>query len=260
MEPEILAHRTAMIDAPPNSLKGLEYCVSHGVRQIECDVTFVKGEPFIWSTNDNSFLDDAEKAALRLATNFLKEINRTDCSEKIMGIDGVFDFLRRNDGVRIYFDVNDYSSDLMRQTRSIPEHVIGWVFDRIILPAKKAGLCEKIGFVTFNGGLDLLRAAKSTDLGIATNLIIPSPWGQIPENCLSSITIGWKFINWWQFFYGSFGKLLDSARKQRLQVYAGLANKASEVVWLTENEVNGIWTDSIVRCALALNDLKLSEL
>ncbi len=258
---EVLAHRTGMGQYPPNSLAGLKGCFADGAFGFECDVSFLSGqeEPFIWVKEMKSILEFSGIVFKKMTFREVAWLNRTDCEEKLLHLNDVFDFLE-NYPLRAHFDVKYYGADLFGQLRPISWHLLDLVARKIIRPALKRKLADRIGFVTFGGGGELLQLAKTMDERIVTDLIIGLPWLTIDSQAsyLDAITIGWKKINPWRWPWcaGRLDRLLETARGHGLKVYGGLADTKKEIEWLVSKNFDGIWTNHVPLIREFLNHRK----
>lgn len=242
----LLAHRTGMANAPENSMTGFKQCFIDGAIGIECDITFIHGEPFVWLDGMEKHLEIPCKSLHELSLDEIRALKRKDCNETILTINDLFAFIKQYP-TRVYLDIKYYSKDVGGELKTIPDDLITAVIDKIIQPAKEKRLCHKLGFVTFNGGIKLLKAVKKEDEEIATSLIVLSPWGKIAKHAkyLDSISIGWKYINHWKFSLRGLKKIIKKAKANKIWVYGGIANSEKEIRWLLKRDVDGIWTDDI---------------
>lgn len=246
---KLLAHRTGADIAPPNSLAGFKKCLQEGADGIECDITFIKGEPFVWLKGMEKFLKEPIGELSDLDLETINNLRRKDCGEKILTVEDIFDFLSQvRIPVKIYFDVKYYKEDSGGQFGHISDSLLEMANQKIIMPAIKKGLADKIGFVTFKGGKKLLELAKKTDKRISTNLIVLFPWTRLEPYliCLDSISIGWKHLNHWRILGGS-KKLVSQAKKFGLEVYGGITNTQQGAEWLFLRDFDGVWTNDPVK-------------
>lgn len=259
---EKLAHRTAKANAPPNSLEGLKFCYSQGIRIVECDVSFTKDEkPIIWHDDDNHLLKLSDRPAgarMLISEMTLEEIRgleRNDSSEKLLVMEDIRNFLKTHPGFRILFDVKYYwkrfgvEADFWGIVGRIPRHLIDLTLKHVVRPAMEEGLIGQIGFVTFSGGRELLETVKSIDRRIFTSLIVVQPGFQAVD-CLEyvdAITIGWGWHgrNHWRFFPGSVERLVSEARQNGRAAWGGLVRNESDLEWLVYHGLGGAWTDDI---------------
>ncbi len=251
---KLLAHRTGAAIAPPNSLTGFKKCLQEGADGIECDITFIKGEPFVWLNGMEKFLKEPIRTLSGLDLETINNLQRKDCGEKILTVSDIFDFLSQvRIPIRIYFDVKYYKEDPGGQFRHISGSLLEMANQKIIRPAIKKGLADKIGFVTFKGGEKLLELAKKMDERIAANLIILFPWTRLEPhlNYLDSISIGWKHLNYWRILGGS-KKLVSQAKKFGLEVYGGITNTEQGAEWLFLRGFDGVWTNDLIKIKKAL--------
>jgi len=260
-EIKILAHRTGMGQYPPNSLAGLKGCFADGAFGFECDLTFLSSEeePFVWLKSMKRILKSPLVKLEQMSPSEIVGLGRIDCDEKILPLGVVFDFLEQYP-LRAYFDVKYYGMDVFGQLRPISSHLLDLTARKVIRPALRRGLANRIEFVTFGGGSDLLQLAKEVNGCIGTNLIIALPWLTVDQHLdyLDSITIGWKRPNpWnWPWCAGRLERLLEAARSSGLKVYGGLADTKEEVRWLKEKSFDGIWTNQVSLVRDVLNNQK----
>lgn len=230
----ILAHKTAMANAPPNSLEGLEHCYKQGVADVECDIVFKDDEPYIWESES-------------IPNNAIK-------------LKDVWPFLKYHPGIRIFFDIKYYDQkgripswplalgDIQGHFARMPDDIFRKSLMKIIGPARQKGMLDRIGFVTFLGGARFLKTAKEIDASIRTDLIIIFPWTRISKHFeyLDSITVGWKDINHWKLFPCLLRRILRQAHKSGVGVNAGVANSKTEFRWVVGYGFDGMWTDNII--------------
>lgn len=253
---EILAHRTAMANAPPNSLEGLNFCWSQGVRVVECDVSFTKDEkPIVWHDEDNHRLKPSIESINELTLAEIRRLKRKDSDESLLGLDNVFEFLKTHPAFRVLFDVKCYfkrygiETDLWGVVGQIPMRFINLTFQHVVWPAVFEDLENQIGFVTFDGGIRLLQEVKENRPSIFTSLIVVQPWFQIAD-CLKytdALTIGWGWHgrNHWRFFPGSVERLANEAHQNSRAVWGGLVRNESDIEWLAYHGFDGVWADDI---------------
>ena len=256
-EVKVLAHRTGMAKYPPNSSEGLRGCQTDGAYGFECDITFtaLSNEPFVWISGMRKILKSSGVTMREMTFLEVAGLERTDCGEKVLHLNDVLDFLEQNQ-IKAYFDLKYYHLDLFGQICLMPPRLIALVKEKIVAPALRRGLVDKIGFVAFGGGSQLLKAAKLIDSRIATDLIIGLPWLKIDRHLgyLDAITIGWKKPNpWrWRLCAGDLEELLYAARLNGIKVRGGLAETEEEVGWLVEKKFDGIWTNNVPMVQKAL--------
>lgn len=265
---QILAHRTAMLNAPPNSLEGLKYCWLHGVNVAECDVSFTKdAQPIIWLDANGLNLKLSEFKRNRpvfIEKMKLEEINnleRQDSSEKILTLEEVFDFLKKHPTFRVFFDIKYYSSDLGGIFRQISSQFINLTFQKVIQPAILSGLDSQIGFIVFDGGKRLIRRIKEDAPSVFTSLIVTKPWAQIVD-CLAyvdAVTIGWKMYNHWYLFSNKLQKLIEETKKNKRVIWGGIAKNKFDLEWLERRGFSGVWVDDINMAQEILMKKKLSS-
>lgn len=259
---EILAHRTAMANAPPNSLEGLNFCHSQGIRTVECDVSFTKdGQSTIWHDDDNHLLKFSDRPAgartliSEMTLKEIGELERNDSSEKLLVMEDIWDFLKTHPGFRILFDVKYYrrsigiEADFWGIVKRISPRLVDLTLQHIVRPAMGEELISQIGFVTFSGGRELLETVKDIDRRILTSLIVVQPRFQA-TGCLKytdALTIGWGWHgrNHWWLFPGSVERLVSEARQNGRAVWGGLARNESDVEWLAYHGFDGAWADDV---------------
>lgn len=266
MRPIILAHRTGMgiANVPENSREGLEKCYNNRVSGVECDITFTKdNEPVVWANTMQKHLESSEKFIPEMDLKDVLLLKRIDCDEKIMHISDIWEFLDSHPRMKIFFDVKlkgnsamEHGGDLYAHFKKIPQGIIELVDKTIIQPAIKRRLCDRIGFVTFWGGTDLLKFAKERNDEIETSLILILPWiGRYPFSkakkyfpYLDSVIFGWKYFNQWQRIYTNFllHRIEKKFRNNNIKIHGGLANSKEEIWWCMNHEFDGIWTDNPV--------------
>lgn len=266
MHPRILAHRTGMgiANIPENSLKGLKRCYDNRVSGVECDITFTKdNEPVVWLNLMDKHLETHEKIVSEMDLKDVLPLKRTDCDEKIMQMSDIWDFLDSHPRIKIFFDVKlksngvmEHRGDLYAHFKKMPQEIIDLTDKKIIQPAIERRLCDRIGFVTFWGGADLLKFAKERDEKIETALILILPWiGRYPLiearkyfPYLDSVIFGWKYFNQWQKIYTNFilRRIEKKYRKRNIKIYGGIANSKEEIWWCMNHGFDGIWTDNPV--------------
>lgn len=242
---EILAHRTGSSGMCPNSRWGLAWSSRAGACGIECDVTFVDDEPFLWLPEMRSRICGLDRDITLLSAAAVRKFRRSDCSEEILHIEDVWDFLQSHRDARVYFDVKYYGADVGGNFSVIPHSLVSLAVERL---AQSAPFPERIGFTTFLGGRKLLHAVKRVHERITTDLIVVLP-GTGFEECkeyLSSLTIGWKHINHWRWvFPGSAERIVARARTLGLRRYAGLCNTFGQIRWAAHRDFDALWTDDV---------------
>lgn len=268
MRPKIFAHRTGMgmKSAPQNSLRGLIKCSESGADGAECDITFTKDEkPMVWVNNMADLIklrvpviDSVSEVDFKRAKN----LARNDCDEKILTIEDIWGFLTEYRNIKIFFDVKnsgngktriEHMVDLRGHFADLKPEIINLADREIIQPAIERRLADRIGFVTFWGGAELLRLAKSRDQNIETSLILIMPWG---GKCfwnsvnghfqnLDSIIFGWKGFNQWKWIYPKkiMERIMEKAREKGIAVNGGIADTKEAVRWCLDNKFDGIWTN-----------------
>lgn len=259
---EILAHRTAMANAPPNSLEGLNFCWSQGIRIVECDISFTKDEkPIVWHDDDNHLLKLSGRPAgarTLISEITLEEIGgleRNDSSEKLLVMEDIWNFLKAHPGFIILFDVKYYfkqygiEADFWGVVGQIPMRFINLTFQQVVWPAVFEDLENQIGFVTFDGGKRLLQEVKGNRPSIFTSLIVVQPWFRVAE-CLEyidAVTIGWGWRgrNHWWLCPGRIERLVEEIKEGGRKIWGGLADNASDVEWLAYHRFDGVWADDI---------------
>lgn len=259
---KILAHRTAMTNAPPNSLQGLSFCWLRGVSVVECDLSFTRDEkPIIWHDDDNHLLKLSGRPAgvrtliSKMTLEEIRGLERKDSSEKLLVTEDIWNFLKTHPGFIILFDVKYYGkrfgieADFWGIVKRISPRLIGLTLQHVVQPAMEEELTSQIGFVTFDGGRELLETIKSVDRSIFTSLIVVQPWFQAAD-CLKNIdavTVGWGWHgrNHWWLCPERVERLVDEVRKSGRKVWGGLASSASHVEWLEYHGFDGIWADDI---------------
>jgi len=258
---EILAHRTAMDNAPPNSLEGFCFCGEKGIKIIECDLSFsYDGQPVIWNDHDNHLLQRPIRSIGEHTLYELQKRERKDSDEFLLGIGDIWNFLQDHPKCRVLFDVKYYSRDLWGIVKRIPTHLVRLTLQEVIEPAITLKLINQIGFVTFEGGVRLLKTVKDVLPEIHTNLMVVWPWARISGhlNYLDGITIGWDGWNHWQkIFARSAERLILTARESGLKVWGGHANSLENRQWLVDSGFNGMWTNDIVTAKKYLEELDL---
>ncbi len=216
----ILAHRTGMAISPENSYEGLVACHNAGAHVVECDIIFVGEKPFVW-------------------------INKS-VQNSSMGLKDVWRFIKEYPDIKVFFDIKYYDvGDIDGHFCKISGELLHLVLTKIIAPAIHKELLNRIGFVTFKGGAEVLSMAKNYTSQISTELIVIFPWfslGFRPD--LDSICIGWKKFNHWKCFPKALRRIMNEAREAGLQIVAGLANTPEEYKWVAENKFDGVWTDN----------------
>jgi len=253
---KVLAHRTGMGQYPPNSLAGLKGSLADGAFGFECDISFLslQEEPFVWLKEMRRILQSPGVILEKMTSREIAWLGRIDCGEKILRLNDVFDFLEQY-SLQAHFDVKYYGLDLFGQFCPISRYLQDLAVRKIMRPALERKLAERISFVTFGGGWELLQRAKTVDARIGTNLVISLPWLTIDRHFgyLDAITIGWKKPNPWRWPWcaGRLDRLLETARGQGLKVYGGLADTKKEVEWLVAKNFDGIWTNQ----ALLVGDI-----
>lgn len=258
---DILAHRTCCGNCPPNSIRGLLKAWSCGAARVECDITFSKdGEPFIWSDDMNRFLGGARLKNLTSAEIGL--LRRFDCGEKVLRIDEVWKFLSENSGISVAFDVKYYGCDMAGHFRKISEEILALSFKKIIKPTLDLSIGDRIGFVTFAGGLDLLRLTRTAAPRMSTDLIVVSPRWSLPNRdkkglvCPLYLTLGWKKFNHWKYFPESAARIVREAKMNGLRVYAGLVSNEKDLRWAWDRGFDGVWVDNISWAFPAIGKIK----
>lgn len=220
----VLGHRTGMACFPENSLTGIEHCRQDGAFGVECDITFVDGEPYVWASG-------------------------TEEPEPTLHVDELFAYLRKRPGLTVYMDVKFYDRHTLAHFRAIDEDILDMVAERILWPARRAGLMDRIGFVTFCGGAPLLLMAKLFDRRIATDLMAIFPWTNVLKHraYVDAITIGWDpaLGNHWRLFPRSLDRIVREARGLGIRVRGGLANRGRDLHWLSDLGVDDVWTDNV---------------
>lgn len=233
MGPKILAHRTAMAEAPENSLEGFKKCFSNAVDAVECDISFTKNGKAIVCTK------------------------AIDYNEDVLTINDIWEFISDFPQIKIFFDIKFsryLTDDLSPHFIKIPPKVIELVKKEIIQPAKERKICHRIGLVGFWGCFDLLKVAKEMEPTISTSLIIILPWlGKFPWNSLNdyfsfldTVIIGWKKFNQWKVVPWSLvlDNIITVSKKAGKNVEGGVVNTEEEILWALKNNFYGIWTDN----------------
>lgn len=256
---ELLAHRTGQGFSKPNSLEGLERCAEAGIYGVECDVTFVQGTPFIWIDDVNNLLTTPVRSITDLTPEKVRALKRKDSPEGILEIEDVWNFMASYPKIHVYLDIKSYAdakwlrflpihpidlTDLVGQFVSASEKITKAVLEKV---AKPCPFKERIGFVTFPGAINLLKAVKKTFPEVAADLMVILPWPKSEKDFefLDSVIIGWKNINHWKAFPNRLKTILELARQRGLKIRGGIANSPSEIAWMLENKFDGIWTDNI---------------
>lgn len=255
---KIIAHRTGMADAPENSMEGLRKCFHAGADGAECDITLADNTPFVWADDMNRLLKKPVSSITNFQPNAIRNFQRTDSPEPIAEMRDIWNFMSTHQNFTIYFDVKYYSrrarllswpidvEDLAGHFLNIPARMIDRVLETIVEPSPtKSG----IGFVTFQGGAELLRAIKRAYPEVHTNLIVIFPWSGISRHLAycDSITIGWKRYNHWKLFPKSLANVAREAKTAGVLLHAGITNTAEEMLWVMgqKEEYDGIWTDHV---------------
>ena len=234
---KIIGHKTGSAIYPGNSMEGLVGCYKSGAYGIECDIVF------------------GENGEITIPQNGNKD------NQKKLRIENVWDFLFERPDIKIFFDIKFYNTGLSigainhlsGHFQTISNDQLRFLKKKVIDPAILYGMSDRIGFVTFMGGLKLLKLAKKSDRAISTYLIVILPWlGKFPwtdfENhweFIDAIIIGWDRINQWKFFPKSLRKIIREARINGKEAHGGLANSRKEVLWLLGCRLDGIWTDRV---------------
>ena len=248
---QILAHRTAMANAPPNSLQGFHVCHREGVKIIECDVNFTfDGRSVIWNDADRHRLSKSVFSVDNYTLEELTNLKRKDSNEPLLGVNGVLFFLRNHPECRVLFDIKYHHEDLMGIILKIPSYFIRLTIQEVIGPAIAMKLTNQIGFVTFEGGARLLKAAKESSRDIQTNLIVVRPWVGISRHLeyLDGVTVGWGWRgrNHWWLCPGRVERLVEEVKKSGRKIWGGLARNYSHIEWLQYHGFEGVWVDDIV--------------
>lgn len=253
---KIIAHRTGMAYAPENSIEGFQKCADDGADGAECDITMAGVTPFMWADDMNRILTKPVRSLQDLAPDAIRGLKRSDSPEKIAEMRDIWNFMSAHSDFHIFFDVKYYSrrasllswpidlEDIAGHFLDISPIMIAAVLDGVVRPCPAK---TKIGFVTFQGGAELLKAVKQRYPEVHTNLIVIFPWVDISryaEYC-DSITIGWKRINHWKMFSASFARYMREAKANGISVYAGVANTREEICWARDHGCDGLWTDRV---------------
>lgn len=254
MSLEILAHRTGVGLWPPNSLEGLKMCHGAGISGAECDITFTKDKkPIVWVNDSNELLAPRPHSIGRLDFETASRLLRKDTCEKLLGIERILEFVETHD-IKIYLDVKYYERHGVGNFLKMPRAMLELVRALIIKPAQSLRVADRLGFVTFCGGIELLREAKRENSLFATNLIIIFPWTRLASyDFIDSITIGWETHNHWLLFPKSLAKIVDNAKSKKIKVYAGLIKSEQELPWVWRFSFDGIWTDNVQKFKKMLN-------
>lgn len=253
---EILAHRTGAALAPGNSLAGMEFCHMFGADGFECDVTLCGDEPFIWADDSNQVLPRKISSLAAIHPQEIRGFRRKDCGEAIMELSTLWQFMDLHPDVKVYFDLKFYGdsrllpewplnlADAEGHFRKVSPLMVKSAIESIVRSSPHIG---RIGFTTFLGGIDLLRAVKKYNPRIFTDLILIFPWSSIEGcgECVDSVTIGWKNINIWKYFPAQLSRLIEEARRLNLRVYGGVVNSYAELLWLLARDFDGLWTDNV---------------
>lgn len=253
---QILAHRTAMANAPPNSLEGFKFCWTRKIGIVECDLSFTKdGQPIIWHDEDNHRLKRPAHSIGELTFKEIRELERSDFPEKLLTLEDLWVFLKTHPGFRVLFDVKYYhkkfgvEADFWGVVTKIPSWLINLTFQHVIYPAVAMNLTDQIGFVTFDGGKRLLQDIKNTIPRVFTSLMVIKPWAKITD-CLEYIDIptiawGWRGKNHWRLCPGSVERLVSEVHRNGRKIWGGLARGSSDMEWLIRHGFDGAWVDDI---------------
>lgn len=270
MTAQILAHRTAMGLAPPNSFEGFLKCAELQIGGLECDISFTKdGRAVVWTETTAGLFSPQtlknpgyfEKTKLIRDINLeeLKRYRRRDSLEKVMDLENLWEMISVWP-LKVFFDIKlpnaarfEHLSDLSAHFIEMPVKIRALVEKEIIRPAQDRKLSHKIGLVSFMGGADLLRMAKEKEPAVSTSLIIILPWlGRFPWNglektlpFLDSVIIGWKTFNQWTIPPWSWtqNRIMTVAVKAGKKMEGGIADTAEEVDWALKNNFQAIWTN-----------------
>lgn len=247
---QILAHRTAMINAPPNSLEGLNFCWDRGVNVAECDLSFTSDEkPIIWNNEDEHLLKKPVRFINGYTFEEIKKLERKDSEESLLDISDLWRFLKTHPAFVVLFDVKYYDGDFWGVVSQISSFFIRLTVQEVIEPAIAMGLASQIGFVTFEGGSGLLKTAKKVSRNIRTNLIVIRPWAKITGHLgyLDGITVGWGWRGWnhWRLCPGQVERLVEEIKNSGREIWGGLAKNSFHVKWLEQYRFNGVWTDNL---------------
>lgn len=276
---QILAHRTAMGLAPPNSFEGFMKCAELQISGLECDISFTKdGRAIIWpETTAGLTHNRRQKHAwdIKLIRDIdfkeLGEYRRSDCWEKVMDLESLWEAISVWP-FKVFFDVKlsnavraEHFSDLSAHFTAMPTEINILAEKEIIQPALDRKLGRKIGLVSFMGGAELFKAAKEKEPAISTSLIIILPWlGRFPGSgleeffpFLDSLVIGWKKFNQWTIppWSLTLDRILAAAEKAGKKLEGGVANSEEEVRWILKNNFQAVWTDH----PLAVKNFLLKE-
>lgn len=274
MRPRIISHRTAMGLSPPNSMAGLIRSSVNFVDSIECDISFTKdGKPMIWLDQLGDMLLPPIKNISGTTLAEVKKVIRKDCPEKILTIEDIFMFMKEYENTRLFFDVkycdDSYSieqlGDLKNHYNIVGSRTLDLVAREIIIPASRLSLSHRIGFITFWGGVEILKLAKEADTRITTATIQILPWFGISPfsssesyiNYIDWIVIGWKNFNQWKLPIWKSGlrKIKKLAEARDIPVHGGIANTEEELRWCLKQNFQGIWTDNPVNTASILSSV-----
>lgn len=247
---QILAHRTAMANAPPNSLEGLKLCCARGINIVECDLSFTRDkQPTIWHDQDNYLLEHSKFSIKDLTLEEAKKLKRRDCNEVLLTLDDVWYFLKSHPAVQILFDIKYYINDIRGVVQPPSQHFINLAREHIIGPAVRMGLIQQVGLVAFEGGRELLRSSKEINGDIFTSLIVVRPWLKISDDLryIDAVTVGWGWrgLNHWWLCPETTEQLVCQAKNSGRKIWGGLASKESHVEWLTYHGFDGIWADDL---------------
>lgn len=249
---EILAHRTAMANAPPNSLAGLQFCWEHGINVAECDASFTADDQaIIWHNHDNHLLVKPVRSIQNHTLLEMLMLERRDCRERLMQLSDIWNFLASHPGFTVVFDIKYYNSDLGGITNLIHTRLICLAMRLIVEPAVKMGFNRQIGFVTFRGGNELLAEARARKIFVTSMVIWPFSKNNvcIHSQFVDAITIGWGLGNlnhWWLLSENKLERLFRNIRANGCRLWGGLANKSEQIEWLQYWGFDGAWTDDIV--------------
>lgn len=252
----ILAHRTAMANAPPNSLAGLQFCWARGINVAECDLSFTRDkQPIIWHDENNNLLAQPIHSINKLTLEEMRGLGRKDCEERLLILDDIWSFLKAHPGFRILFDIKYYhkkiciEADFWGVVKRIPRRLVDLTLQRVVQPAIEAGLIDQIGFVTFTGGKELLGAVKKIDRRVFTSLIVVQPWIKIADHLayVDAVTVGWGWrgLNHWWLCPGRVERMVEEVKKNGREIWGGLARNSSHVEWLMYHGFDRTWADDI---------------
>ena len=252
METELkfLAHRGGLDRAPENTISAFRQAHQDGADAFECDVRLTKDqEPIIIHTGFNQ--DDIREVTgsstplSELTLADVKKLSVFDSDEPVAHLDEVLAFVQET-GLPCFIEPKERSGQLIQI-----------VVDRI----RQFGLIDKVGILTFYQYCELtscyprkrlLIQAKQLEPKIQTSAIFVNPMAnflKLAESIEANrVIIGWAGFNQFRpynFLVRSLVRKVRQLKANGIAVEGGFVRTRSDVRWLLQNEIGGLWADDV---------------